>query len=67
MAEQFLDNQQGSTGRTHGAAVAVILDGDKFLIIKRSANVRAPGQYCFPGGGIEAGESNEQAPRSGDA
>ncbi len=41
--------------------MAVILDGDKFLTIKRSATVRAPGQYCFPGGGIERGESNEQA------
>lgn len=41
--------------------VAVVLRGDKFLVIRRSQHVRAPGKYCFPGGSIEAGESEEQA------
>ena len=41
--------------------VAVILRDDRFLVIRRSQFVRAPGQYCFPGGGIEDGETDELA------
>jgi 8-oxo-dGTP diphosphatase len=41
--------------------VAVIFRGGKFLIIRRSQHVRSPGKFCFPGGGIEAGETEEQA------
>lgn len=43
------------------AAVAVISRQDKFLTILRSQTVRAPGKICFPGGGLESGESIEQA------
>ncbi|HVA49739.1 MAG TPA: NUDIX domain-containing protein [Pirellulales bacterium] len=42
-------------------AVAVIRDGDKLLVIRRAQQVVAPGAYCFPGGGIEPGESEEEA------
>jgi 8-oxo-dGTP pyrophosphatase MutT (NUDIX family) len=38
----------------------VVRDGC-FLVIRRSALVVAPGAYCFPGGGIEANESEEAA------
>jgi len=41
--------------------VAVVLRGDKFLVIRRSQHVRSPGKYCFPGGSIEAGETEEAA------
>lgn len=41
--------------------VAVVLRGDKFLVIRRSQHVRAPGKYCFPGGSIEAGETEQEA------
>lgn len=41
--------------------VAVIRDGDRLLVIRRSQEVVAPGAYCFPGGGIEPGESEEDA------
>ncbi|MDB4539510.1 NUDIX domain-containing protein [Saprospiraceae bacterium] len=51
----------GSLDRPEQAAVAIIFDGDCLLTIKRSETVRAPGQYCFPGGGLEANESVEQA------
>lgn len=44
----------------HGV-VAVVVRGDKFLVIRRSQHVRAPGKFCFPGGSIEAGETEEQA------
>ena len=43
--------------------VAVILRSERFLVIRRSQHVRAPGMYCFPGGGIEPGESEDQAIR----
>jgi 8-oxo-dGTP diphosphatase len=43
--------------------VAVITRGDRFLVIERSQFVRAPGMYCFPGGAIEAGESEQGAIR----
>ena len=46
---------QSSNGRQ--AAVAVISQADRLLTITRSQTVRAPGQVCFPGGGIESGES----------
>jgi 8-oxo-dGTP diphosphatase len=41
--------------------VAVVARGEKFLIIRRSQHVRSPGKYCFPGGSIEPGETEEQA------
>ncbi len=41
--------------------VAVIRDGEKLLLIRRSQWVVAPGAFCFPGGGIEPGETEEQA------
>ena len=41
--------------------VAVIQQNDCFLVIRRSAYVVAPRKLCFPGGGIEAGESQPVA------
>jgi 8-oxo-dGTP pyrophosphatase MutT (NUDIX family) len=41
--------------------VAVIMRQQKLLVIRRSQLVVAPGAYCFPGGGIEAGESEAVA------
>ncbi|MGD0897400.1 MAG: NUDIX domain-containing protein [Thermoguttaceae bacterium] len=42
-------------------AVAIIVRGDRMLIIRRSRSVVAPLMYCFPGGGIEEGESEQAA------
>jgi 8-oxo-dGTP diphosphatase len=42
-------------------AVAIILRGDRMLVIRRSRDVVAPLTYCFPGGGIEDGESEQAA------
>ena len=33
----------------------------EYLVIERSQTVIAPGRLCFPGGGIESGETAEQA------
>jgi 8-oxo-dGTP pyrophosphatase MutT (NUDIX family) len=44
-------------------AVAVIVRQERLLVVRRSAHVEAPGAYCFPGGGIEPGESEADALR----
>jgi len=41
--------------------VAVVWRDERLLVIRRSPHVVAPGKLCFPGGGVEAGESEEQA------
>lgn len=41
--------------------VGVVREGGRFLVIRRSQHVVAPGAYCFPGGGIEAGEDEAAA------
>lgn len=41
--------------------MAVIVREGRLLVIRRSLSVRAPGAYCFPGGGIEPDETEEQA------
>ena len=43
------------------AVVAIISRGDSLLVIKRSATVRSPNLFCFPGGMIEVGETPEIA------
>ena len=47
---------------TRRGAIGVLCrsNGD-FLVIERAASVRAPGRFCFPGGAIETGESEEEA------
>jgi len=41
--------------------VAVVTRDDKLLVIRRSSTVVAPLAFCFPGGGIEPGESEPVA------
>ena len=41
--------------------VAVMIRDGRFLVIRRSEHVIAPGAFCFPGGGIEPGETEEVA------
>ena len=43
------------------AVVAVIIEQSRFLVIRRSEFVRAPGLLCFPGGGLESGEDYQTA------
>lgn len=49
-----------SVAPRHGA-IGVVYENEKFLVVERSQHVRAPGMLCFPGGGIEPGESEEAA------
>jgi 8-oxo-dGTP pyrophosphatase MutT (NUDIX family) len=46
--------------KRHGV-IAVVIQNGKLLLIRRSQYVIAPGKLCFPGGGIEPGETPEQA------
>ncbi len=41
--------------------VAIIPRAGRLLVIRRSRRVVAPRVYCFPGGGIEGDETDEQA------
>ena len=41
--------------------VAVIFRQQRLLVIRRSQSVTAPGMLCLPGGGIEPGESEQEA------
>jgi len=36
---------------------------ERYLVIRRAAGIAAPGKYCFPGGGIEPGETEDEALR----
>lgn len=50
-----------SVGGVQQGVVAVIERDGRWLMIRRGEGVIAPGYWCFPGGGIEAGEAPEQA------
>ena len=41
--------------------VAAIVQGGRFLVIRRSVTVVAPRAWCFPGGAIEPGEDQPTA------
>lgn len=48
-------------GYLHGVIVACQREDECWLLIRRSASVPAPLQVCFPGGGIDADESQADA------
>ena len=49
------------TNQRRRGVVAVIVRELRLLVIRRSRFVTAPGAYCFPGGGIESGETEAEA------
>lgn len=51
----------GAAVELQRAAGVILLSGGKILLLKRSGEGDHPGKYCFPGGGIEEGETAEQA------
>ena len=42
------------------AVIAVIRRGDRWLVIRRSEHVVAPGKICLPGGKVDPGETESQ-------
>jgi len=61
----FMMTEDSSSRKDAGrhAVVGIIHECERFLVIRRSLWVRAPGLICFPGGGIEPGEDYETAMR----
>jgi len=49
------------TNMRRRGAVGVVVRDDRMLVIRRARGVVAPLVYCFPGGGIEGDESEEDA------
>jgi mutator protein MutT len=45
----------------YGAVAVLLREDGRMLVIRRSKHVLAPLKYCFPGGGIEPGEREEDA------
>jgi len=41
--------------------VAVVRHGNRFLMVRRAPHIAAGGAWCFPGGAIEPGESQQSA------
>ena len=50
-----------SDGRLHGVVAAIRREDGRWLLIRRSDRVAAPGKICFPGGAVEVGEDLEKA------
>jgi 8-oxo-dGTP diphosphatase len=50
-----------AAGVRRRGVVAVVSRRRRLLVIRRSSQVVAPGAICFPGGGIEPGESEADA------
>lgn len=50
-----------SASKPRLGVAGVIIRGGKFLLIKRSMRVIAPGAWCFVGGGVEPGEAPADA------
>lgn len=48
-------------GGRRGAVAICPRDDGRLLVIRRAAGVIAPLTYCFPGGGMEPGESESEA------
>src|SRR5262245_39039190 len=64
MSNQTAKDEDSPTGEpaiVRRGAVAVIIRDRRLLLVRRSEHVIAPRMYCFPGGGIEDGESEEEA------
>ena len=51
---------QDQSSSRHAVAIVVFEHG-KFLVIRRSEHVRAPGKVCFPGGHLEPSETERDA------
>ncbi len=54
------EHQENHRPERYGV-IAVTMRDEKLLVIRRSHFVIAPGTLCFPGGGIEPGETPEEA------
>jgi 8-oxo-dGTP pyrophosphatase MutT (NUDIX family) len=56
-----MSDEVGQRKGLRRGVVGVAAREGRLLVIRRSPWVEAPGAYCFPGGAIEPGESDEAA------
>ena len=54
-------SDETSPAENKRGVIAVCVRHGELLVIQRSQLVVAPGAFCFPGGAMEAGETEEQA------
>ena len=61
-AHEYSAGRSGEAGSfdRHGV-IGIVTCGKLLLVIRRTQCVIAPGKLCFPGGGIESGESESDA------
>ncbi len=48
-------------GRAHGVVFGLRRADGRWLMVRRAKGCSLPGKIAFPGGGVEAGESHEEA------
>jgi 8-oxo-dGTP pyrophosphatase MutT (NUDIX family) len=48
-------------GRVHGVVFGCRRADGRYLMVRRSRHVPLPGKVCFPGGGVNLGETQEAA------
>jgi len=58
---KYPEQSMSETEVVREGVVAIIERSGRYLTITRSQSVIAPGKICFPGGGIEPGETPHQA------
>ena len=54
-------NSMGESSDFREGVVVVVRRADRFLMIRRAEGLLAAGWWCFVGGGIDAGETQEEA------
>lgn len=56
-----MNRPRQADGRVHGVIVGCPRGDGRWLLIRRSEKVAAPGKVCFPGGAVEPGEDRAVA------
>ncbi len=56
-----MDSPSNQPAAARCGVIAVVANDERYLVIRRSATVVAPLKYCFPGGGMEPGETESEA------
>ncbi len=63
LGEEAREPEHAADAQPKGAGIAYVTPEGHALFLKRSAQGDHPNEYCFPGGGVEAGENAVEAAR----
>ena len=63
LGEEAREPEHAADAQPQGAGVAFVTPEGHALFLKRSAGELHPNEWCFPGGGVEAGENAVEAAR----